>query len=149
MPDGAAVFQLPVFPFPEVVPPGKMLDYDPLRGYLADDGTLRWSYGSIKGRPDADWQIRWRDHLGPVAGLPALLGMGFTGIWLDTYGYTDGGLEARQITESLGVEPLRSPDGRFLFFDLREPRKRLDLTDAQLRAEARRRLGVEPPEASP
>jgi phosphoglycerol transferase len=149
MPDGAAVFQLPVFEFPEVVPPGKMLDYDPLRGYLADSGTLRWSYGSIKGRPAGDWQIRWRDHLGPVAGLPALLGMGFTGLWVDTYGYTDGGLEVRQITAAFDVEPLVSPDGRFLFFDLREPRRRLDRTDAQLRGQARRDLGVEPPEASP
>lgn len=149
MPDGSAVFQLPVLAFPEVEPPGRMLDYDPLRAYLADDGSLRWSYGSIKGRPAADWQVRLRDDVGPVGALPALLGLGFTGIWLDTYGYTDDGAEARQIQESVGVKPLRSPDGRFLFFDLRDFKRRTDQSRAELRAAARRILKVEPPPGEP
>jgi phosphoglycerol transferase len=145
MPDGAAIMQLPVLPFPEEQPPGKMLDYDPLRAYLADDGSLRWSYGSIKGRPAADWQVRLRDHVGPINGLPALLGLGFQGIWLDTYGYTKG--HDRDISDlaSLLGEPMRSKDGRFLFWDLRPYRKTLPMTDRQLRAEARRVLHVDPP----
>ncbi len=149
MPDGTAIFQLPVVPFPEEPPPGRMLDYDELRGYLADDGSLEWSYGSIRGRPDAAWQIELRDHVGPVGALPALLGLGFTGIWLDTYGYTDGGAEARQLQEAVGVDPLVSSDGRFLFFDLRPYRAGLDLTDGQLRQAARDLLGVEPPASAP
>ncbi|MEO6630056.1 MAG: hypothetical protein ABIP03_15985 [Aquihabitans sp.] len=147
MPDGAAIFQLPVLPFPEVKPPGLMLDYDPLRGFLADNGTLRWSYGSIKGRPSGDWQTYLRDYVGPVAGLPGLLGLGFTGLWVDTYGYTDGGVEIAQISDVVGGEPLTSPDGRFLFFDLRPYKARLGLSDEQLRAETRRVLQVEPPAA--
>ncbi|MCU1358488.1 MAG: hypothetical protein JWM89_3906 [Acidimicrobiales bacterium] len=149
MPDGTAIFQLPVLPFPEEQPPGRMTDYDPLRGYLADDGSLRWSYGSIKGRPAADWQVYLRDHVGPIGALPALLGLGFRGIWVDTYGYTDGGREIRDLQKSIGVEPLRSPDGRFLFFDLRDFRRRTDLSDAQLRAAARTILHVDPPEPTP
>ena len=149
MPDGTAIFQLPVIPFPETETPGRMLDYDPLRGYLADDGSLEWSYGSIKGRPAAEWQLYLRDRVGPVGALPGLLGLGFDGIWLDTYGYTDGGREARQIQSAVGVEPMRSPDGRFLFFDLRDFRRRTAMTDAQLRAAARRILHVEPPADAP
>jgi len=92
LPDGAAIFQLPVVEFPESEPVGRMLDYDHLRGFLADSGTLRWSYGSIKGRPDSAWQVTLRDQVGPIGALPALLGLGFQGIWIDTYGYVDGGL---------------------------------------------------------
>jgi len=148
MPDGTAIFQLPIIPFPEEPPPGKMLDYDELRGYLADNGSLEWSYGSIRGRPDAAWQIYLRDHVGPVAGLPGLLGMGFTGLWIDTYGYTDGGKEIEQIHQAVGVDPLVSPDGRFLFFDLRPYKKQLGMTDEQLRQAARDVLKVEPPKAT-
>jgi phosphoglycerol transferase len=152
LPDGSAVFQLPVLDFPEVPPPGRMHDYDPLRAYLADDGSLRWSYGAVKGRPDADWQARLRDEVGPVGALPALLGLGFVGLWVDTAGYEPGpahpGLdpaELDRIEEAVGVAPIVSPDGRFRFYDLRPFRASLDRTDAELRAEAVRLLGVEPP----
>lgn len=142
MPDGAAILQLPILEFPEVEAPGKMLDYDPLRGYLADDGSLRWSYGSIKGRPDAAWQVVLRDRVGPVGGLPAILGLGFEGIWIDTDGYTDRPEEIDQIVEAVGVEPLVSPDGRFLFVDLRPYRDQLGLTDDELQQAAVDLLGI-------
>jgi len=145
MPDGAAVFQLPILAFPESPPPNRMSDYDPLIGFLHDHGALRWSYGSIKGRPDADWQLRLRDRIGPVGALPSLLGLGFTGLWVDTYGYADGGKEIALIKQTIGVEPFRSANGRFLFFDLRPYRQHLDMTDAELRATAKRVLEVTPP----
>ena len=152
MPDGAAVFQVPILDFPEVIAPGLMEDYDPFRGYLADSGSLRWSYGSVKGRPEADWQSRVRDEIGPVGALPALVGMGFEGLWVDTYGYRQGpthpGLDPAEIDaieQAVGVEPLVSPDGRFQFYDLRPYRDSLGLDDAQLRDEATRVLGIEPP----
>ncbi|MEZ5181999.1 MAG: hypothetical protein R2702_09015 [Acidimicrobiales bacterium] len=153
LPDGAAIFQLPVVEFPESEPVGRMVDYDHLRGFLADDGTLRWSYGSIKGRPDAAWQVTLRDQVGPIGALPALLGLGFEGLWIDTYGYTDGGLgdggEIDDIVAAVGVEPLVSPDGRFLFLDLRDFRRRTGLSDDELRQAAVDRLGVTPPEGAP
>jgi len=152
LPRGAAVFQIPVLDFPEVPAPGLMEDYDPLRAYLADGGSLRWSYGAVKGRPEADWQARLRDQVGPVGALPSLLGLGFQGLWVDTYGYragpTDPGLDPAEldaIRQAVGVEPLVSPDGRFLFFDLRPYRESLPLTDDELRAEAERMLDVEAP----
>lgn len=152
MPEGAAIFQVPILDFPEVVAPGLMEDYDPFRGYLADSGSLRWSYGSVKGRPEAEWQSRVRDEIGPVGALPALVGMGFDGLWLDTYGYRQGpthpGLDPAEIDaieQAVGVEPLVSADERFRFYDLRPFRESLGLTDAQLRDEAERVLGIDPP----
>src|SRR5690606_17540025 len=101
-----------------------------------DDGSLSWSYGSIKGRPDAAWQVVLRDRIGPVGSLPALLALGFDGIWIDTYGYVDNPEEIDQIIEAAGVEPLTSPDGRFLFVDLGPYREGLDLSDDELRQAA-------------
>ncbi|MCU1453322.1 MAG: hypothetical protein JWN46_1468 [Acidimicrobiales bacterium] len=147
MPAGSAIFQLPVLAFPEVVAPGRMTDYDPFRGYMHDHGTLRWSYGAIQGRTTADWQVYLRDHVGPVGALPALLGLGFTGLWVDTYGYTDGGAEVRQIEQAIGTGPLRSDDGRLLFYDLRPYRQRLGKSDTILRAEVPHVLHLDLPAA--
>lgn len=144
MPRGTAIFQLPVLPFPETRPPGRMHDYDPFRGYLADNGTLRWSYGALKGRPGADWQVRLQDRVGPTGALPALLGLGFTGLWVDTAGYRRGNDDMDDIRHEIGDEPLRSPDGRFLFYDLRAYKRRIKMSDAELQATAVRLLGVQP-----
>ncbi len=127
-PDGTAVFQLPVVRFPEEAPPGRMLDYDHLRAFIHTDGDdLRWSYGAMKGRPDGDWQLAVRNELGEVGALPALLGAGFTGLWVDTFGYADGGASIRaQLDEATGVEPMVSDDGRTLYYDLVPLRDRLE-----------------------
>jgi phosphoglycerol transferase len=146
MPDGAKVLQLPIIEFPEAQPVGKMEDYDHLRAYLADDGSLQWSYGSIKGRPDAAWQTVLRDEVGPIGALPAILGLGFEGIWIDTYGYVGKEDEVDQIVQAVGVEPMVSPDGRFLFLDLRDFKRRTGLSDEELRGAATDLLGATPPE---
>ncbi|CAN5736902.1 hypothetical protein BH20ACT2_BH20ACT2_24540 [soil metagenome] len=147
LPDGAAVFQLPVIAFPETPPPGDMLDYDHLRGFLASEGSLRWSYGAIKGRPEADWQRPVGTDVSVVGSLPALVGMGFEGLWLDTFGYDgDTGAElASDIEAATAFEPVVSPDGRFLFFDLERFIRELDRTPEQLADEAERVLDVRPP----
>ena len=150
MPDGAAIFQLPVVPFPETPPVGGMLDYDLYRGYIHDDGSLRWSYGGVKGRPDADWQLPLRDGLDPVTALPGLLGMGYDGLWVDTFGYPDGGASLRpRLDRVLRERPLRSENGRLLFYDLSGYKRRLGRSDAQLRAIAQRQFGITPPRPLP
>jgi hypothetical protein len=100
----------------------------------------------MKGRPDAAWQTVLRDKVGPIGALPAILGLGFQGIWIDTYGYVGKEDEVDQIIEAVGVEPLRSPDGRFIFLDLRDFKRRTAMTDEQLRQAAIDTLGVTPPE---
>jgi phosphoglycerol transferase len=149
MPEGAKILQLPIIEFPEAEPVGKMIDYDHLRAYLADNGTLQWSYGSIKGRPDAAWQVTLRDKVGPIGALPAILGLGFDGIWIDTYGYVGKEDEVEQIIEAVGVEPMVSPDGRFIFLNLEDFERRTAMTDEELRQAAIDILGVTPPEGAP
>lgn len=119
LPVGGAVFQLPVIPFPETPPPGKMLDYDHLMGFVhTPKGRLRWSYGSVRGRPSGDWQ-KQVDVLGPVASLPGLIGLGFDGLWVDTWGYADFGAElGAQLQTAIGTPPVASADGRLWFWDL-------------------------------
>ena len=78
VPDGTKVFQLPVVAFPEQPAFGEMRDYDLLRPFLQSDGSTDWSYGKVKGRPNADWQwMKVRDTYGIVDSLPALAGLGF------------------------------------------------------------------------
>lgn len=150
MPDGAAVFQFPVRAFPEAGPVGRMQDYDLFRGYLHDDGSLRWSYGGVKGREIADWQRLIAVRLGPARSLPALLGLGYDALWVDTFGYVDGGTAVRRELEgALRERPLRSENGRLLFYDLAGYKRRLGRSDAELRAIAERRLGITPPKRLP
>jgi phosphoglycerol transferase len=118
---GGAVFQLPYLPFPEAelsLPPYGIKDYDPYRGYLHSQG-LSWSYGGMRGRA-SDWQ-RQVVRLPRAQMLDAIVAVGFDGLWLDTRGYANGGAAlAEQLTSVVGSQPIRSPDGRFLFFDLRD-----------------------------
>lgn len=115
LPPAAAVFQLPYFTFPETVPPGEMIDYDPMRGYLHSD-RLRWSYGAMKGRPTADWQER-------VSKLPtgefvtAITDAGFSAVWVDRYGYPDRRpwVEA-ELAPLADGPPLVSPTGRYAVY---------------------------------
>jgi phosphoglycerol transferase len=143
MPDRSEIFQWPAYPFPETHPPGHMLDYDHLRGYLHDHGHLRWSYGAIKGRPRGDWE-QAADSRGPVAALPGLLGLGFTGYWIDTFGYEPAALMAirQDLAKKLRVAPLVSRDGRLLFYDLRPYAKRLGRSPRELRTRAGTLFGI-------
>jgi phosphoglycerol transferase len=118
LPPGSMVFQLPCVPFPESRPVCGMRDYDHFRGYL-HSRTLRWSYGAIKGRLWGEWQARVGAR--PVERVvPAVVAAGFTGLWVDRFGYPDSGAKAEAaLVRLLGARPLRSGNGRWLFFDLR------------------------------
>jgi hypothetical protein len=117
VPAGSMVFQMPYRPFPESAALAAMADYDLFRGYLHSD-DLRWSYGVIKGRGD--------DFAASIAlePLPKMVSdvksAGFAGIYLDRFGYGDGG-EAinKQLVAITGSMPLKSPDARLYFYRLR------------------------------
>jgi phosphoglycerol transferase len=89
LPHGAMIFQLPVMKFPESWPINEMGDYEHLRPYLYSS-TLHYSYGSNKGRGEEDWQTE-------LAGRPprematALEKKGFSAIYLNRKGFSDGG----------------------------------------------------------
>lgn len=109
LPRGSVVFQLPYVAYPGSPPVGTLGDYDELRGYLHTDG-LRWSYGSVKGRPDAQWQET-------VAALPPerlvdkIRAAGFSTLWVQLHGYEDGGKAVLdEYTALLGQPVLLSGD---------------------------------------
>ena len=83
------IFQLPYTPFPEQPAIHKMGGYDHLRGYLHAK-NLRWSFGAIKNR-DVDLAQRHVASLAPAELAEALAVAGFSGIYLDRYGYEDNG----------------------------------------------------------
>jgi phosphoglycerol transferase len=114
LPERAMIFQLPYMPFPEGPRIGEVERYDPARGYL-HSRTLRWSFGSMKGRSTATWHQ-------DVAGKPAaemvkvLSATGFSGIFIDRFGFADRAcqLEA-ELGRLLDTRPLVSADQRFSF----------------------------------
>jgi phosphoglycerol transferase len=117
LPSGASIFQLPYLPFPESPPMFGMSDYEPFRGYLHTTG-LHWSYGAVKGRPDATWQQA-------TAALPApamveqLRAAGFNAIWVQLKGYGDGGAAIHTALDGLlGPPTVVSKDGVFAVWRL-------------------------------
>lgn len=138
-PSEAMILQLPYLPFPETGGREQMPDSDPFRGY-AQSTDLRWSYGAIKGRPDADWQFAVT-NLEPRNMLAAAAAAGFDGIWIEPSGLTPGEQLPRQIGAVLQEKPIRSRKHDLLFFDLRPFAARLksansSSTLAQLKTEA-------------
>lgn len=115
LPDGAKVLQLPYVQFPESPGIEKMYDYDHFRPYM-QSSKIHWSYGAVKGRPDAQFNES-------VAALPAAQlvdkakGAGFAGVWVDTSGYADRGKAlGADLSAATGSSARRSGDGRYLFY---------------------------------
>jgi phosphoglycerol transferase len=73
LPRGSRVFQLPAVDYPEV-------SFEPFRPFLWSDG-LSFSFGNMKGRPEAEWQHRVA-ALPPAEMLAALDEAGFKAIFL-------------------------------------------------------------------
>lgn len=146
LPDGSAVFQLPIVSYPEPSSEEYRVDYDLLRGYLHSE-DLRWSYGAVKGRDRADWQLDLAAE--PLAEVVrAVAAMGFDGISVDRFGYDDGAASLEAVLRRiLRVQPIVSDNGRLSFFDLRPYRERLEqrVGEAQLSRLAQRYLGEPSP----
>jgi hypothetical protein len=109
LPSGSMVFQLPVMPFPEHPQIISMAEYEPFRPYLHTT-SLRYSYGTNKGRGDAAWQDR-------VTGLPPqelaaqLEAAGFGAVIVNRKGYEDRGMGLTQAFLSTGKKVVAdSPD---------------------------------------
>ena len=95
LPAGAMVFQLPIMEFPEAPVPG-VPSYDHFRPYLYSK-QLRFSYGSMKGRPREQWQ----QDLGKVTfdkAVEQIKARGFAAIYINRNGFPDKG---KQVVENL------------------------------------------------
>ena len=110
LPDRAMVFQLPIMEFPESPVPG-VPPYDHFRPYLYSK-NLRYSFGSMKGRPREDWQ----KELGKMAFKDAVAEMknkGFAAIYINRNGFPDRGkaLEDSLLEMGYTKPPLRNATG--------------------------------------
>src|SRR5262249_5192217 len=117
VPPHAMIFQLPYQPFPEGPRVGDMLAYEPLRAYLHSK-TLRWSHGGMKGRHGDSWYIATSTKP-PSELIKTLASAGFSGIYIDRFGFVDRGaqLEA-ELSRLLNTRPLVSADARYSFLNM-------------------------------
>jgi len=143
IPAGSMIFQLPYIQFPEVPRVRNMYDYDHLRGYV-HSRNLRWSFGSIKNR-DTDRAQERVASLPPEQLVQELAFGGFTGLYLDRFGYEDQGvsLEA-EFSKILQAKPLSSPNGRLLFYNLSDYGRSLRGKYSESEWEVRKELSFHP-----
>ncbi len=109
LPKGAMVLQLPIKKFPETGPIHQMEDYEHFRPYLHSK-ALRFSYGTLKGRGDADWQAELA--LLPVPELAArAAGYGFSAIYVNRKAYPDRAQDLEgKLRAQLGEPIANSPE---------------------------------------
>ncbi len=143
MPKGATIFQLPVVSFPENPKVNRMNDYDLGKGYLHSSG-LRWSYGGVKWREGDVWQKLITAK--PTQEMVEALSLaGFSGIYLDRYGYADNGAKMESdLSGLLAAQPLVSSNGRLAFYDLNDYSRKLKEKYPAPEWEARRDATLHP-----
>ncbi|HLP06790.1 MAG TPA: hypothetical protein VK178_01390 [Opitutaceae bacterium] len=127
----ARVFQLPFVPFPEAGLTAKLRDYEHLRPFLASAG-LRFSYGALRGREESDWGIA-TSRLPTAALVERLQTTGFSALWIDRRGYTDGAAALLGELHALGLTELPTARSDVAVFPLRprEPAMPPSLRDAR------------------
>jgi len=114
IPAGSAVLQLPYMYFPEGPTLVRMGCYEHGRPYL-HSRTLRWSYGSIRGR-EADRTVHALSDLPFEAMIAKARKMGFSGIYVDRFGFKDSGKEVESLLrQSATGAILESSDKRRFF----------------------------------
>jgi len=119
LPVQSMLFMLPVVDFPESGLVNKFGDYEHLRPFRYST-QLRYSFGSNKGRPEADWQ-HGIAKLPAAEMIQALESYGFAGILLNRRGYKDGGCELLSELEAAGY-PITFEQGKeneWVFIQLR------------------------------
>ncbi len=133
LPTGSMVYQLPHTGIPLERNLTKMSTYDHGHAYL-HSRALRWSWGAIVGR-NGNWQAEVQ-NLSPRALVRTLALAGFSGVWLDRFGYEPSlGRERNEATvrsspeaaiiQAAGEPPEMSRDGRYVFVGLETARRRL------------------------
>jgi hypothetical protein len=142
LPRGASVFVLPYQSFPEA---GQLIDLDGndlLRGYLHTK-HLRWSFGAMKGRPE-DWSTELQG-LPTSTTLDAAVAAGFSGLWIDRFGYTDRAAALENDLHGLvGPAAIVDATGRDSFYDLRPLAERLQRSHSPSQIAALRQAVLHP-----
>jgi len=87
LPDDCGIVQLPLKGFPETGAIGDMGDYDQALPYIyAQDDSLRWSYGAVRGTYGADF---WTDVDTKAEFTSAIEESGACAILIDQYAFTE------------------------------------------------------------
>jgi phosphoglycerol transferase len=119
IPAGSMIFQLPAVPFPEGPVFYWFGSYDHMRCYVHSH-SLRWSFGSIRGREGDRWRTRVVNA--PVREmLQMVMDAGFRGIVVDqAYYYCSGHPDPQgEMMRLLDQKPMCSNYGRrYRFYDL-------------------------------
>ena len=122
---GGTVFALPHISYPENIMRHRMSSaYRHVAGYL-HTRTVRWSFGSMKGREVNEWHEEVAADPAPRMAQRLVAG-GFDAVCVDVFGYTepDGEKVVAEMTAVCGPPILRQADGSRLLFDLRPLRAR-------------------------
>lgn len=124
LPKGAAVFELPVMPFPESPEILRMGDYEHFRPYLFSD-NLRFSYGTHKGRPRETWQL-YVEQLAPAEMATYLGAHGFDALLLNRRGLPNEGKELESALQTLALKRVaESADHEMVVYKLDKTGTRL------------------------
>ena len=125
---GAQIYQLPYHAYPESGTVNQMGDYDLFRGYLHSK-ALRWSYGSMKGRAGDLWHRSLAEHSLP-AQLDVARASGFSAVYVDRGGHSDGGVAIEAILRGeLGAPILVSDDRNLAMYKLAGPSRPVPASD--------------------
>jgi len=117
LPRGAMIFQLPPCPYPESSAPG-IPAYDYFRPYLFSR-SLRYSYGSIKGRSRDNWQFTIGRN-GIIAAVSDLESYGFRAIYIQKNGFQDYGAGLLHALADAGKsEVIEHPNGEIALLILK------------------------------
>ncbi len=118
LPVGAAIYQLPYVAFPEAGVLHGLQDYAMVVGFL-HSGTLRWSYGAMRGR-EGDMFYRYLSQEPMADQVAAIQRLGFGGVYVDRRGFPDKGEAVeRELRRLLGGGPtLVHPDNTIAFYQL-------------------------------
>ena len=118
MPDGSMIFELPYFKYPEGAMRVSMNSDAQFLGYL-HSSSLRWSYGALPYEEAAILNEQL-SLLEPAELLPALREYGFSGIYINTTGYTvdEFLVLSEEIERQTDKKPLVSEDGSLYFYDI-------------------------------
>jgi phosphoglycerol transferase len=122
LPAGTMVFQLPHEDFVYGGRIERMLPGDQMRPYLHSK-TLRWSWGAMSSR-NHDW-TKVTAELPLDQFIERIIFAGFGGLLIDRYGYKDSEVE-QSVLSYLGPASKFDLGGRWVFFDLRAFREKLE-----------------------
>lgn len=126
LPNGSAVYQLPYISFPEVPDVFGVSSYDELKGFLFSK-NLRWSHGGMKGRA-GDAFYRALSKMSLPNQIAVVKSLGFSGITLNTAGFSDQGKEEEKtLTSIIGAPEVKSADGRIYFYRLHGSQPEIEL----------------------